>query len=149
MKKYKLTFIQFIDVPNSPVLDGINCNNRDATIRWQGKGDNRAPILRFTIQYNTSFTPDTWEVAFDSVPSTDSSYNAYLSPWSNYTFRVVAWNKIGPSLPSGHSDVCTTQPDVPFKNPDKVEGKGSDPTNMIVSWTVCIKKLLFLNGIFQ
>ncbi len=26
-------------------------------------GDNRAPILTYKIQYNTSFTPDTWETA--------------------------------------------------------------------------------------
>lgn len=26
-------------------------------------GDDRAPILTYKIQYNTSFTPDTWETA--------------------------------------------------------------------------------------
>lgn len=50
--------------------------------------------------------------------------------------RVSAWNKIGPSTPSSHSDVCTTQPDVPYKNPDNVVGEGSDPTNMVISWSV-------------
>lgn len=59
-----------------------------------------------------------------------------MSPWANYTFRVLAINKIGPSAPSGHSKVCTTQPDVPYKNPDNVEGKGTDPSNMVISWTV-------------
>lgn len=59
-----------------------------------------------------------------------------MSPWANYTFRVVAWNKIGPSVPSSHSDVCTTLPDVPYKNPDNVEGEGTEPTNMVISWTV-------------
>lgn len=67
------TFI-CLDVPNAPVLKSIVCNKRDATIQWLPRGDNRAPILRFTIQYNTSFTPDTWEVAIDSVPATDLSY---------------------------------------------------------------------------
>lgn len=123
------------DVPNAPHLLEITCNKRDASIQWQPMGDNRAPILRYTIQYNTSFTPDSWEVAFDSVPATDKTYTVFMSPWANYTFRVIAWNKIGPSLPSPHSHVCTTQPDVPYKNPDNVEGKGTEPNNIVISWT--------------
>jgi hypothetical protein len=47
-------------------------------------GDNRAPILRFTIQFNTSFTPDTWEVAFDTIPATDMTYTVSLN--THYEF---------------------------------------------------------------
>lgn len=123
------------DVPNSPKLLGIRCNVQDAAISWEPQGDNRAPILHYTIQYNTSFTPDSWEVAFDKVPATDFTYTVSMSPWANYTFRILAFNKIGPSQPSGHSEPCTTQPEVPFKNPDNVEGKGSEKNNLIISWT--------------
>lgn len=123
------------DVPNPPQLTGVRCNVQDSAISWEPRGDNRSPILHYTIQYNTSFTPDTWEVAFEKVPATDFTYTVAMSPWANYTFRVIAFNKIGPSLPSGHSDVCTTQPDVPYKNPDNVEGKGTEPNNLIISWT--------------
>uniref|UniRef100_A0A8D8XH54 Neuroglian n=2 Tax=Cacopsylla melanoneura TaxID=428564 RepID=A0A8D8XH54_9HEMI len=123
------------DVPNSPRLQKVQCNKRDASIQWSPMGDNRAPILRYTIEYNTSFTPDTWETAFDAVPATDMTYTVPMSPWANFTFRVIAWNKIGKSLPSGHSTVCTTLPDVPFKNPDNVEGRGSTPNNLVISWT--------------
>ncbi|KAK7793446.1 hypothetical protein R5R35_010061 [Gryllus longicercus] len=124
------------DVPNAPRLRGISCNKRDATIQWEPMGDNRAPILHYTIQYNTSFTPDTWEVAYDSVPATDMAYTVPMSPWANYTFRVIAWNKIGQSVASSHSHQCTTQADVPYKNPDNVEGKGTDPNNLVIHWTV-------------
>lgn len=123
------------DVPNSPSLKSIDCHEHDSTITWTPNGDNRAPILYYTIQYNTSFTPDTWEIAFDKVPATDFTYTVGMSPWSNYTFRVIAWNKIGPSLPSGHSDPCTTQPAVPFKNPDNVDGQGTRPDNLVIKWT--------------
>ena len=37
-------------------------------------GDNRAPILNYVIQYNTSFTPDTWVDAVSDVPATETSY---------------------------------------------------------------------------
>nr|CAD7455359.1 unnamed protein product [Timema tahoe] len=124
------------DVPNSPRLEGITCNKRDANIKWSPMGDNRAPILHYIIQYNTSFTPDSWEDAYDNVPATDMTYTVGMSPWANYTFRVIALNKIGPSTPSPHSAVCTTQPDVPSKNPDNVQGKGTEPTNLVITWTV-------------
>lgn len=114
----------------------------DASVRWEPTGDNRAPILSYTIQYNTSFTPDIWEVAFDNVPATEQTYSVAMSPWANYTFRVVARNKIGLSVPSEHSEICTTQPDVPYKNPDNVEGKGTQPNNLVITWTV---SLIILN----
>ncbi|XP_068206070.1 LOW QUALITY PROTEIN: neuroglian-like [Palaemon carinicauda] len=123
------------DVPNPPVLLPVACNDRDASVEWQPMGDNRAPILGYIIQFNTSFTPDTWENAFDSVPATSTQFNINLSPWANYTFRVIARNKIGPSLPSDHSGMCTTPQDVPYKNPDGVEGKGSTPQNLVIKWS--------------
>ena len=51
------------DVPNPPALRWVECNAKDASVVWQPMGDNRAPILTYKIQYNTSFTPDTWETA--------------------------------------------------------------------------------------
>ncbi|KAF9816679.1 hypothetical protein SFRURICE_018559 [Spodoptera frugiperda] len=132
---YKTVDMKMFDKPNPPALDGIECHEKTATLRWHSMGDNRAPVLRYSIQYNTTFTPDTWDMASDNVPAIDTSWTVQLSPWANYTFRVSAWNKIGPSTPSSHSDVCTTQPDVPYKNPDNVVGEGSDPTNMVISWS--------------
>ncbi|XP_014258139.1 neuroglian isoform X2 [Cimex lectularius] len=123
------------DVPNSPDLVGIRCNKMEANIEWKPMGDNRSPILRYIIEYNTTFTPDVWEKAYENVPSTDKTYKVIMSPWANYTFRVLAVNKIGASLPSSHSQVCTTEPDVPYKNPDNVEGKGTEPNNMVITWT--------------
>ena len=68
-------FVLFVsDVPNPPNLQSVSCNKHDASIHWQPMGDNRAPILRYTIQFNTSFTPDTWEVAYDEVPATEMTY---------------------------------------------------------------------------
>ncbi|KAI4487248.1 hypothetical protein M0804_005397 [Polistes exclamans] len=123
------------DVPNAPKLIGVKCMSDNAIIQWTPMGDNRAPILRYTIQYNTSFTPDTWETSADFVPATEQSYSVPMSPWANYTFRVLAWNKIGKSLPSSHSDICTTLSDVPYRNPDNVMGNGTTPQNLVISWT--------------
>jgi hypothetical protein len=61
-----------------------------------------------------------------------------MSPWSNYTFRVIARNKVGESLPSSHSKTCLTPEDVPYKNPDNVEGRGTAPNNLVIYWTVSL-----------
>ena len=53
-----------------------------------------------------------------------------------FYFRVIARNKVGESLPSVHSKVCLTPEDVPFKNPDNVEGRGTKDNNIVIYWTV-------------
>ena len=56
-------------------MEGVECHAKDATIRWKSMGDNRAPISHYIIEYNTTFTPETWTAASNNVPATDMSYN--------------------------------------------------------------------------
>ena len=72
----------------------------------------------------------------DIVPPGDTSFKVSMTPWANYTFRVIARNKVGNSAPSEASSTCSTPADVPFKNPDNVEGRGTTPNNLVISWTV-------------
>lgn len=123
-----------IDVPNAPKLNEIHCGERDATISWEPTDENHAPILHYEIQSNTPFTPEAWNVAQANVPAKDFTNTIPMTPWANYTFRVVAYNKVGPSPPSQVSDTCVTKPDVPFSNPKSVKGEGTTPSNMIISW---------------
>ncbi|KAG8193026.1 hypothetical protein JTE90_028143 [Oedothorax gibbosus] len=123
------------DVPNAPSITGVECDGFYASVDWKPTGDMRAPILSYAIQFNTSFTPDTWEDAFKNIPSADTHTKIEMSPWANYTFRVRARNKIGPSEPSGPSQHCATPETVPRKNPDKVMARGTQPDNLVISWT--------------
>ncbi len=84
----------------------------------------------------------------DIVPATDTSFKVSMSPWSNYTFRVIARNKVGESLPSGHSKTCLTPEDVPYKNPDNVEGRGTTPSNLVIYWTVSHSQFIFGSSVF-
>ncbi|CAH1103068.1 unnamed protein product [Psylliodes chrysocephalus] len=122
------------DIPNAPQMLGMECHVKDATISWISMGDNRASIAYYIIQYNTSFIPEEWK-DFGQVPSADTTYNVPLEAWANYTFRVIAVNKIGQSKPSSHSDVCTTPAEVPHKNPENVRGEGDRPDNLVITWT--------------
>ncbi|KAK8765385.1 hypothetical protein V5799_031993 [Amblyomma americanum] len=124
------------DVPNPPEVLGVVCERDRAILQWRPRGDNRAPILSYAVQYNTSFTPGTWENAVENIPTTDTELMLALSPWTNYTFRIVARNKIGLSAPSEPpSTVCSTLEDVPYKNPDNVIGSGDRPDNLVITWT--------------
>lgn len=104
---------------------------------WRSIGNNWPLILYYSIEYNTSFAPDTWSVASKYVPSTAKTFVVPLTPWTNFTFRVIAINKIGRSDPSSLSDVCSTQPDVPYKNPEKVTVSANGYScYLVVRWTV-------------
>ena len=68
-------------------------------------------------------------------------------------FRVIARNKVGESLPSVHSKVCLTPEDVPYKNPDNVEGRGTKSNNLVIYWTVSSvmraqEHLRYLRGVY-
>lgn len=123
------------DVPNAPILDSVRCLANEAEITWHPNGDARSPILHYTVQFNTSFTPASWDTAFEKVSATETTKLIGMSPWANFTFRVIAFNKVGPSPPSDHSEYCTTQPDVPFENPKNVVGQGTEPNNLVITWT--------------
>ncbi|XP_008180512.1 neuroglian-like [Acyrthosiphon pisum] len=123
------------DKPNPPTVLEIICNNRNAVVKWKSMGDNRARIIRYTVEYNTSFDPGTWLVASDNVPASNLELIVPMTPWANFTFRVIAKNNVGKSNPSLHSSVCTTQPDVPYKNPENIEAYSVEPSKLVISWT--------------
>jgi len=126
-------------VPDPPVSVMVRCNsvNRTAEIWWQPGKENYAPILNFLVQYNTTFQPDIWYDIATNISQNNRRIVVTLSPWGNYTFRVLSRNKIGTSLPSFQSrNVCRTEPGVPDTNPENVIGEGDRPGNLVIFWTV-------------
>lgn len=61
------------DRPNPPRMTNVECY-KEAKVSWKSMGENRAKISNFVVQYNTSFTPDTWEIAVNNVPATKEDY---------------------------------------------------------------------------
>lgn len=124
--------------PDPPNNVWTRCYNQEryAEVFWQPGKENYAPILNFVVQFNTSFTPDTWYDIANNISQNERMRKVYLSPYGNYTFRALARNKIGMSPPSAHTEVmCSTLPDVPDKNPENVIGEGDLPNNLVIFWT--------------
>lgn len=101
-------------------------------LKWEPMGDNGSPIVNYSIEYNTGYYQDTWEEAY-RVAASESNITFQLNIGMNYTFRVIAVNEVGPSLP-GALFQCLVPPNVPFKNPKEVQGMGDEPDNMVISW---------------
>lgn len=126
----------FLDVPDPPVnVEKKDCINRKVTLTWTKGAFNNAPIQYFTVQFNTSLEPDNWVFAA-TVQQSLNTITLNLKPGVDYSFRLLATNKIGLSEPSKHSDICTTVTDKPVKNPDNVRGLGDKPNYLVIEWTV-------------
>ena len=98
-----------------------SCDARVVQLQWRLMNENYSPVVQFIIEYNTSFRPEVWRVAKTHLPRDRTYERIALSPWGNYSFRVIAQNAVGLSRPSAHTQtVCSTPPEVPHINPKGV-----------------------------
>ncbi|XP_077544625.1 neuroglian-like [Haemaphysalis longicornis] len=123
------------DVPTPPQLVRVTCDGLVALVEWKHPEKLWALTHNYMVQSNASFAPENWEYAVVNISATNTKSNVSMRPWANYTFRVLARNKIGISLPSEASSMCTTPEDVPYKNPDDVMASGNRFEHLVISWT--------------
>ncbi|XP_059166690.1 neuroglian-like isoform X2 [Physella acuta] len=123
------------DIPESPSNVRLEFCNENATVRWMPGSINNSPIQYFVLQYNTSFNPNQWSFGA-KVGALVSRVNMTLSPFVNYTFRVIAYNKIGPSVPSfPTSNICSTKPARPLFSPRNLRTVGHRVGKLYIEWT--------------
>ncbi|XP_025108153.1 neuroglian-like isoform X2 [Pomacea canaliculata] len=124
------------DRPDSPSEVKVEkCATQNATVSWIPGSYNNAPVQYYVIQYNTSFSPDTWNFGV-RVDSMYSIANVSLTPWVNYTFRVIAYNKIGESDPSFPNPIiCKTNAERPRIHPQNLRTIGDRPGFLHIEWT--------------
>jgi len=125
------------DRPDQPTSVEIErCHENSTELKWIKGIDNNAPVNFFIIQYSTSFNPDQW-ISAVTVNYTDNTVTLQLKPWVFYTFRVIASNKIGMSLPSANTKTrCSTNPKLPAKNPENVRSIGDVRHKLKIEWIV-------------
>ncbi|XP_051651337.1 neuronal cell adhesion molecule isoform X11 [Manacus candei] len=121
--------------PNPPFdLELTGQLERSIELSWIPGDENNSPITHFVIEYEDGLhEPGVWHYQTE-VPGTQTTVQLKLSPYVNYSFRVVAVNKIGRSQPSEPSEQYLTKSASPDENPANVQGIGSEPDNLVITW---------------
>ncbi|XP_036774856.2 neuronal cell adhesion molecule isoform X14 [Manis pentadactyla] len=123
------------DVPNPPFdLELTDQLDKSVQLSWTPGDDNNSPITKFIIEYeDTMHEAGLWHHQTE-VSGTQTTAQLKLSPYVNYSFRVMAVNSLGRSRPSKASEQYLTKAAEPDKNPTAVEGLGSEPDNLVITW---------------
>uniref|UniRef100_V9K8B2 Neuronal cell adhesion molecule n=1 Tax=Callorhinchus milii TaxID=7868 RepID=V9K8B2_CALMI len=124
-----------LDRPDPPSdLELTSPLDRSVQLSWIPGDEHNSPISHFIIEYEEDqFEPGAWHHLVE-VEGTKSTAQLKLSPYVNYQFRVIAVNPIGSSEPSLPSEHYFTQPAAPEDNPSNVQGMGTDPNNLVITW---------------
>ncbi|XP_044887803.1 neuronal cell adhesion molecule isoform X3 [Mauremys mutica] len=124
-----------VDRPNPPFdLELTDQLERSIQLSWIPGYDNNSPITNFVIEYEDGMhEPGVWRYQTE-VRGTQTTVQLKLSPYVNYSFRVIAVNEIGRSQPSEASEQYLTKAAKPDENPFGVQGIGSEPDNLVIIW---------------
>ncbi|XP_070802999.1 neuronal cell adhesion molecule isoform X11 [Pituophis catenifer annectens] len=124
-----------VDHPDPPYdLELTDHLERSAQLTWIPGNENNSPITRYIIEYEDALhEPGIWHYQME-VPSVFTTVKLKLSPYVNYSFRVIALNEIGRSQPSESSEKYFTKPAKPDDNPINVHGIGTEPNNLVITW---------------
>ncbi|KAL6065234.1 hypothetical protein STEG23_027863, partial [Scotinomys teguina] len=123
------------DVPNPPFdLELTNQHDKSVQLTWTPGDDNNSPITKFFIEYEDAMhEAGVWHHQAE-VSGTQTTAQLTLSPYVNYSFRVMAENSLGRSVPSEASEQYLTKAAEPDENPTAVEGLGTEPDNLVITW---------------
>ncbi|KAL9854493.1 neuronal cell adhesion molecule isoform 5-T16 [Geothlypis trichas] len=121
--------------PNPPFdLELTGQLERSIDLSWIPGDENNSPITSFVIEFEDALhEPGVWRYQTE-VPGTQTMAQLELSPYVNYSFRVIAVNRIGRSQPSEPSEQYLTKSASPDENPANVQGIGSEPDNLVITW---------------
>ncbi|XP_061570999.1 neuronal cell adhesion molecule a isoform X13 [Cololabis saira] len=122
--------------PDPPTdLELTDQTERSVQLTWTPGDENNSPIKNFLIQYEDLLhQPGVW-VNLTEADGTSTTARLQLSPHVYYSFRVLAQNDVGYSNPSAPSHEYRTSPAAPDENPSNVHGAGTQPDNIVISWT--------------
>ncbi|XP_062373436.1 neuronal cell adhesion molecule a [Sardina pilchardus] len=124
-----------VDRPSPPIdLELTDQLARSVQLTWIPGDEHNSPTQKFLIQFEDSLHERGVWVNMTEVPGTKTSARLDLSPYVYYSFRVLALNDVGYSDPSASSEQYRTNPDKPEDNPSDVQGSGTDPKNLVISW---------------
>ncbi|XP_049617431.1 neuronal cell adhesion molecule a isoform X6 [Syngnathus scovelli] len=122
--------------PDPPTdLELTDQTERSVQLTWIPGDEHNSATQNFLIQYEDLLhQPGIW-VNMTEVAGTSTTAQLELSPYVYYSFRVLAKNQVGHSQPSQPSRQYRTNPAAPDENPSNVRGEGTEPGNLVISWT--------------
>uniref|UniRef100_A0ACB8FPY1 Uncharacterized protein n=1 Tax=Sphaerodactylus townsendi TaxID=933632 RepID=A0ACB8FPY1_9SAUR len=123
------------DHPDPPFdLELTDKQERSIQLTWVPGNDNNSPIIKFIVEYEDAMhEPGIWHYLID-VLGIQTTVQLKLSPYVNYSFRVIAVNEIGMSQPSDPSEKYFTESAKPDENPSVIQGNGSEPDKLVIMW---------------
>ncbi|XP_072310987.1 neuronal cell adhesion molecule a isoform X3 [Eucyclogobius newberryi] len=128
-----LTVVERPDPPTDLEMTGQK--DRSVELTWTPGDEHNSPTQKFIIQYEDHLhQPGVW-LNLTEVPGTSPTAQLQLSPYVYYSFRVLALNRVGYSDASQPSRQYRTNPAAPDINPAHVQGEGTEPGNLVISWT--------------
>ncbi|ESO02276.1 hypothetical protein HELRODRAFT_161527 [Helobdella robusta] len=140
----KLATLIVKDKPGPPVSVRVaGCSFGTSEISWSQGALNNVPLSSYIVYYNTSY-----ELAYENkfvkaceVKSSTDRCAVLLTPYTNYSFHVVAINELGMrSSPSEFStDTCSTPQAPPPRHPNKVCTRSQEPGTLVIEWEPMIK----------
>ncbi|CAH0549701.1 unnamed protein product [Brassicogethes aeneus] len=119
-------------VPNRCTIKGLQCRMHTATLHWKN-GDDDKRMVKYIIQYNTSYDPDQWHTMVNFVPGHMNQWLVTMKPWATYNFRIIAVNNVGSSEPSLPTRKDCYSPRGPPKNPENVTVV-AEMNKLIIRW---------------
>ncbi|XP_029317681.1 neuronal cell adhesion molecule a isoform X10 [Cottoperca gobio] len=122
--------------PDPPTdLELTDQTERSVQLTWIAGDEHNSPTQKFLIQYEDLLhQPGVW-INLTDVAGTSTTAQLNLSPYVYYSFRVLSENRVGYSQPSQPSNQYRTNPAAPDQNPSAVQGIGTQPGNLVISWT--------------
>uniref|UniRef100_A0A672JL56 Neural cell adhesion molecule L1 n=1 Tax=Salarias fasciatus TaxID=181472 RepID=A0A672JL56_SALFA len=128
--------VVFTEKPDPPTdLELTDQTERSVQLTWSPGDEHNSPTQKFLIQYEDLLhQPGIW-VNLTEASGMSTTVQLALSPYVYYSFRVLALNDVGYSDPSLPSRQYRTNPAAPDENPSGVEGAGSEPGNLVITWT--------------
>ncbi|XP_069832134.1 neuronal cell adhesion molecule isoform X10 [Dendropsophus ebraccatus] len=127
--------LSVVDRPDPPSdLELTDRLDRSVQLSWVPGDDNNSPITEFIIEYEDAMhEPGVWHI-HSKVSGTQATATLPLSPYVDYSFRVIAVNEIGRSDHSDSSERYMTKSAEPDTNPSGIKGMGTEPDNLVITW---------------
>ncbi|KAL9959422.1 hypothetical protein ACROYT_G032745 [Oculina patagonica] len=122
------------DPPTNVNTNHGNTRGEFVNVTWTLGKSNKSPIKKVIIEHTTQFAPTAWKVIAEETEPEKGWTQIALSPWVHYTFRVVAVNVVGNSIPSAPSPSFQAPAAAPSKYPSNLRGVGTSPSTLKITW---------------